>query len=236
MAAAPERATVACRVGIPDGAESGVKMKHAVAARLGADASFADHERAVLAAANAVCRVVLEATLQATARAQPRHVRIDGVEYEHHHAGTVGYHSLCGTLTVERATYREVGERNGPTVVPLELAAGLIEGTTPALADRVALGYAQGPGRRADARGTGWRSDAGANRRGSVRTSRNSRQNQRSNDVRAVMPRPSVIVTIWAEGIADVMSICPLGHLISRRSTRGLAPSPKWSRASLCPR
>jgi hypothetical protein len=125
-------------------------LEQAVAARLGPEASFADHERAVLASANEVCRVVLEATLQATAQALSRRVRIDGVEYEHHHAGTVGYHSLCGTLTVDRATYREVGERNGPTVVPLELAAGLIEGTTPALAYRVALGYAQGPGRRAE--------------------------------------------------------------------------------------
>jgi hypothetical protein len=125
-------------------------LEYAVAARLGPDASFADHERAVLAAANEVCRGLLEATLQATARAQPRRVRIDGVEYEHHQVGTVGYHSLCGPLTVERATYREVGERNGPTVVPLELAVGLIEGTTPALAYRVALGYAQGPGRRAE--------------------------------------------------------------------------------------
>jgi hypothetical protein len=42
------------------------------------------------------------------------------------------------------------GERNGPTVVPLDLASGLIEGATPALAYRVALGYAQGPGRHAE--------------------------------------------------------------------------------------
>jgi hypothetical protein len=51
---------------------------------------------------------------------------------------------------VRRATYREVGVHNGPTVVPLELAAGLIEGATPALAYRVALGAAQGPGRHAE--------------------------------------------------------------------------------------
>lgn len=43
--------------------------------------------------------------------------------------GTVVYHSLCG---------------------PLDLATGLIEGATPALAYRVALGYAQGPGRHAE--------------------------------------------------------------------------------------
>jgi hypothetical protein len=60
------------------------------------------------------------------------------------------YHSLCGPLPVQRATYREVGAHNGPTVVPLDLATGLIAGATPALAYRVALGYAQGPGRRAE--------------------------------------------------------------------------------------
>ncbi|MBI3181513.1 MAG: hypothetical protein HYZ28_05165 [Myxococcales bacterium] len=34
--------------------------------------------------------------------------------------------------------------RNGPTVVPLELAAGLVEGATPALGYSVTLGYARG--------------------------------------------------------------------------------------------
>ena len=33
--------------------------------------------------------------------------------------------------------------RNGPTVVPLELQAGLAERVTPAMAYRVALGYAK---------------------------------------------------------------------------------------------
>ena len=125
-------------------------LEAAIAARLPADAPFADREVAVLAAANAVCRLLLEAALQATADAQADRVRVDGVVYARHQEGTVGYHSLCGPLAVRRATYREVGERNGPTVVPLELAAGLIDGATPALAYRVALGYAQGPSRHAE--------------------------------------------------------------------------------------
>jgi hypothetical protein len=127
-----------------------VALEQAVTLSVRANASFADRERAVLAAANEVCRVTLEAALQAMAEAQPERVRIDGVEYLRHEAGTVAYHSLCGPLEVRRATYREVGVHNGPTVVPLELATGLIEGATPALAFRVALGYAQGPGRQAE--------------------------------------------------------------------------------------
>ena len=125
-------------------------LERAIAAQLAADVSFAEREQAVLAAANELCRRLLEATLQATADGHPDRVRIEGIAYARHQDATVPYHSLCGPLTVRRATYREVGEHNGPTVVPLDLAAGLIEGATPALAFRVALGYAQGPGRHAE--------------------------------------------------------------------------------------
>lgn len=125
-------------------------LSEAVALAVGVEGTFAAREQAVLAAANAACRAVLSATLQATADAQPDRVRLDGVTYVQHHVGTVTYHSLCGPLAVRRATYREGGVRNGPTVVPLEWATGLIEGATPALAYRVALGFAHGPGRQAE--------------------------------------------------------------------------------------
>jgi hypothetical protein len=131
-------------------AEVRTALEHAVAATVSADASFAERERTMLTVANDACRLALEATLQATTAAHPDQVRVEGVVYERHHEGTAVYHSLCGPLEIRRATYREVGERNGPTVVPLELATGLIEGATPALAYRVALGYAQGPGRHAE--------------------------------------------------------------------------------------
>ena len=131
-------------------AEARRGLARAVAARVPGDGTFADRERAVLAAANEVCRLMLETMLQATADAQPDRVRVEGVVYARHQDGTVIYHSLCGPLSVRRATYREVAERNGPTVVALELATGLIEGATPALAYRVTLGYAQGPGRQAE--------------------------------------------------------------------------------------
>jgi len=130
--------------------EAQLALRRAVAARMPRDASFGDREVALLAAANDVCRLELQTALQAMADAQPDRVQIDGTGFVCHEAGSAEYHSLCGSLAVRRATYRKTGERNGPTVVPLELAAGLIEGATPALAYRVALGYAQGPGRRAE--------------------------------------------------------------------------------------
>ena len=125
-------------------------LRRAVAVHVTAGASFGDQETALLATANEACRLALEACLQATADAQPAQVCIDGTPYDRHQDGAAAYHSLCGSLHVRRATYRKADERNGPTVVPLELATGLIEGATPALAYRVALGYAQGPGRRAE--------------------------------------------------------------------------------------
>ena len=52
-------------------------LEAAMAAQLPADASFADRERAVLAAANEVCRRILEAELQATTQAHPDRVQIE---------------------------------------------------------------------------------------------------------------------------------------------------------------
>ena len=125
-------------------------LRRAVAVHVSASASFGDQEIALLAVANDACRLELEATLQALADAEPARVRIEGTVYERHQDGAAASHSLCGTLHVRRATYRQTDVRNGPTVVPVDLATGLMEGATPALAYRVALGYAQGPGRRAE--------------------------------------------------------------------------------------
>lgn len=125
-------------------------LQRAVKAKLASGATFQDREVALLDAANDACRANLEADLQGIADGLAPSLLVDGVEYRRHEEGSADYHSLCGSLHVRRATYRLVGKRNGPTVVPLELAAGLVESATPALGYRVALGYAQGPGRHAE--------------------------------------------------------------------------------------
>lgn len=51
-------------------------------------------------------------------------------------------------MEIERYAYRQVGVHNGPTAVPMELIAGLVERATPALAFRAALGEAQCPSRQ----------------------------------------------------------------------------------------
>jgi hypothetical protein len=105
--------------------------------------SFGEREAAALAINNEATRVLLQEELQEMADGLGEEVMVDGELYKVHEAGTDIYHGLCGPLDVRRATYRKVGERNGPTIVPLELMAGMVEGATPALGYNVAHGYAQ---------------------------------------------------------------------------------------------
>ena len=131
-------------------AEASAALHRAVDVKLAGHGSFADREVALLDAANEACRMDLQAELQEIADAMPEKILVDGVLFSRHQDGSASYHSLCGSLPSRRPTYRKVGERNGTTIAPLELVAGIVEGATPALAYRVALGYAQGPGRRAE--------------------------------------------------------------------------------------
>lgn len=106
----------------------------------GSEASFAQREAAALDAADEAIRDYCEQELQKIADGFDDELLVDGIHYKLSHDLSGGiYHSLCGTLHVKRGLYRRVGERNGPTVVPLELRAGLVEGATPALAYSIAL-------------------------------------------------------------------------------------------------
>lgn len=107
------------------------------------DASFGEFEAGVLAVLEEAGRQSLEERLKRIAESFPDRVLVNGIEYKLHEPGTGKYFSLNGKLNIPRDSYRQVGVHNGPTVVPLELVAGLIEGATPALAFNVAHGYAQ---------------------------------------------------------------------------------------------
>ena len=106
-------------------------------------AGFAEQEQVTLMVLDEAGRGVLEERLRDIARGFEDEVLVDGVPYKRLLSGTETYHSLSGPLVVARDTYRKMGVRNGPTVVPMELCAGLVEGGTPALAYNVAHGYAQ---------------------------------------------------------------------------------------------
>ncbi len=103
---------------------------------------FADRERAALEIGNELVRCALEDDLRELSAGYGDDVRVDGVLYRRHEDATVTYHGLVGPMAISRATYRKVGVRNGPTVVPLELETGLVEHATPALALSIAHGYA----------------------------------------------------------------------------------------------
>lgn len=105
--------------------------------------SFAERETALLAALQEGGRVALERDLQRMETALPAEVLIGNERrvYREHQDGSDVYPSLFGDLHVRRRSFREVGVRNGPTVIALELMAGLIEGATPAFAHNIAEGY-----------------------------------------------------------------------------------------------
>ena len=120
-----------------------VRFSNAVEMQSSSAWTFEDRERAALALGNVAVREYLESNLQELSDGLDTELHIDGVHHKVSHEAAQGeYHSLCGTLNVMRSTYRPVGKRNAKTVVPLELAAGIVERATPALAYSVALGYA----------------------------------------------------------------------------------------------
>lgn len=122
-------------------------------ARLGAGSTFAAREAAGLALANALCRADQENDLARRAeRYSCAAVVVDGVEYRRHEPGAARYHGLCGDLCVTRFTFRRVGVRNGPTIVPLELDAGLMARATPALAYAILEGHALSDSRELESR------------------------------------------------------------------------------------
>ncbi len=105
--------------------------------------TFAEREQALLGALQEAGRVGLEYDLQRIEQALPDDIAVGSERrpYRVHQPGTAVYLSLFGELRVQRRTYREVGVRNGPTVVAVELLAGIIEGATPAFAFNVTQGY-----------------------------------------------------------------------------------------------
>lgn len=105
--------------------------------------TFAERETAMLVICGEAGRSFIEQELQSLGDGVAERVLVNGAEYRRHQVGTVTYWSLVGPAQVRRWTYRQVGVRNGATVVPVELLAGIIECATPTLSYDVAQGYAE---------------------------------------------------------------------------------------------
>jgi hypothetical protein len=106
-------------------------------------ASFGEREAHALAISDEAVRELLQQDLQTIADSFSDEILVEGVPYKRHEPGTDTYHSLCGPLEILRPSHRQVGVHNGPIVIAVELAAGIVRGATPALAYSVAHGYAQ---------------------------------------------------------------------------------------------
>ena len=106
---------------------------------------FAEYEARSMQVMTELTRLVLERHLQRLAAAEPARIELEGCAWRRHMLGTVTYHSLCGPLSVARYTYRPCNERNGATIVPLEVHARILARCTPALANGIALAFAKGP-------------------------------------------------------------------------------------------
>jgi hypothetical protein len=104
--------------------------------------TFAEFESSVHQLMREIGRALIGAELRSIEASFEDEVVVDDQRYRRCSEGTVRYHSLCGAVAVRRALYRLVGVHNGPTIVPLELAAGLRARATPALALSVIQGYA----------------------------------------------------------------------------------------------
>ena len=105
--------------------------------------SFGDIERVALTLANELVRGVLEQDLRDIADSFGDFVEYRGQTYRRHLRGSEKYYSLCGPIEVARYTYRLIGVHNGPTILPLELEAGLIEDAAPELTLNVAHWYGE---------------------------------------------------------------------------------------------
>jgi len=76
--------------------------------------------------ASAFERATIEGLLRA-ATVDAAKIVVDGEPYARAVEGAGEYHTMAGTVKVERWLYRKVGERNGPTFDPLAARVGALE-------------------------------------------------------------------------------------------------------------
>ncbi len=90
--------------------------------------SLVDAETHITAAADALASAGLSEVL-ASHQPTASTIEVEGHRYARVRDPSRGtYFGLRGPMTVERHLFRQVGVHNGPTVVPLELSAGLVDG------------------------------------------------------------------------------------------------------------
>lgn len=127
-------------------------MAYEQAAREGAPRSFADGESELMALAASLESASLGSMLASLDPVAPR-IEVDGVVYGRlNQEANCTYSTLRGEIVVNRHLYRQEGIRNGPTIVPLDLRAGIVDDRyTPAAAIAFARLAQAMPSREAEA-------------------------------------------------------------------------------------
>lgn len=111
--------------------------------------SCRDVEESIVALGNELTASAIGQWLEGFDTNAPR-VVFDGREFYRLDSIEKTYATSRGDVRVERGVYRERGVHNGPTMVPLELRAGMVEGVwTPACAERMAFLAQKEPERQA---------------------------------------------------------------------------------------
>ncbi len=137
--------TEAIRIGVEGEGCASQLVDDVAAAMALVKGAFEVREARALELGNELVRRWIERELQSVAQQFDEEVIVNGEGYRRHDRGTRRYHTLCGAVVVHRESYRLAGIHNGPTVVPLDLQAGLVENATPALAFSVTQGFAERP-------------------------------------------------------------------------------------------
>ena len=88
---------------------------------------FRDAERRVRSLAGAVERAATASVLEQYEIDAEQVVHDGRIWRRMKEASAATYHGMAGPMRVERRLYRQIGVRNGPTIVPLELRAGIVE-------------------------------------------------------------------------------------------------------------
>lgn len=109
-------------------------IRKEVERRFGSDLTFEQRRDAAVAVTNGALWLDEDLDLENLVT-EAGEVSVDGLRYRRlRQPSSAEYHGRWGAHRVEEALYRLVGVRNGPTIKPVELRAGIVENMTPDLA------------------------------------------------------------------------------------------------------
>lgn len=117
-------------------------LARACAGTVGESAGFGDFEAQPNACANEALRRQVQQALEQIEQRHGERLVVEGKRHRRHECGRVPH---TARRRPRASIDLSLAVRNGPTIVRLELAAGLLHRSSPALASSIAQGYGAGP-------------------------------------------------------------------------------------------